>query len=159
MSYLAPDEYQRRPKTDAIVVHCSQTPASMDVGVAEIRAWHVKERHWRDIGYHYVIRRDGTVEMGRPTWAVGAHVEGENLHTVGVCLVGGGDGEGGWEDNFTPEQWQSLERTVASLMRRYGTGVAVKGHRDYPTPKQCPSFDVGAWWKRRGKAVLALVAA
>ena len=52
-----------RTKTDMIVIHCASTPASMDIGVKEIKKWHVEDNKWDDIGYHYVIRRDGTLEI------------------------------------------------------------------------------------------------
>ena len=55
-----------------IIIHCSYTPASMDTSVDEIRQWH-KARGWRDIGYHYVIRRSGHVDLGRPISLAGAH--------------------------------------------------------------------------------------
>ena len=52
-------------KINLIVIHCSDTYARMDIGVNEIRQWHL-QRGFNDIGYHYVIRRDGAIEQGRP---------------------------------------------------------------------------------------------
>jgi len=124
---------------EGIVIHCADTPASMDIGADEIRAWH-RERGWRDIGYHWVIRRDGTVEAGQPEQEPGAHVAGHNSRTIGVCLVGGKGGA-----NFTAHQWAALEAKVAELVAKY-PGVTVKGHRDYDQHKECPCFDVRAWW-------------
>jgi N-acetylmuramoyl-L-alanine amidase len=89
-----------RKKTDLLVVHCAATKASMDIGAKEIRRWH-KDRGWDDIGYHYVIRRNGDVEIGRPENAVGAHVAGKNSTSVGICLVGGIDDAGKPKANFT----------------------------------------------------------
>ena len=74
---------------DSIIIHSTATPVGMDVGVEDIRAWHVRDNGWRDIGYHWVIRRDGTIEEGRPEIAVGAHVAGYNHNSIGVALVGG----------------------------------------------------------------------
>ena len=56
----------KRNKTDTVVIHCADTPEDMDIGAEKIREWHTKERGWDDIGYHWVIRRDGTLDPGRP---------------------------------------------------------------------------------------------
>ncbi len=76
-----------------IIVHCSATPESMDIGVKEIRDWHVNDNKWDDIGYHFVIRRDGTIECGRSIDKAGAHCKGHNAHSIGMCLVGGEDAD------------------------------------------------------------------
>lgn len=145
--------YVKRDVTFFIVVHCADTGPNQDVGAAEIRKWHVEERGWIDIGYHKVIKRDGTVEDGRPLWAMGAHVEGWNHCTVGVCLVGGNDGHQGHEqNNFTPEQMESLEKVIRAIKLLYPKTVVV-GHRDFPNvPKYCPSFDASSWWHKLNAA-------
>jgi hypothetical protein len=145
-------KYTPRRETTEIVIHCSATRASMDVGVKEIRKWHVEENGWIDIGYHIVIRRNGKVEYGRPLWAVGAHVAGHNHYTVGVCMVGGSDEKGNQQCNFNPEQWTALAAVVAMLkiMPTYNI-TAIRGHRDYPdVTKYCPSFDVASWLRGQG---------
>lgn len=129
---------------DYIVVHASATPADMDIGVKEIDRWH-RKRGWLRIGYHYVIRRDGHLEEGRPSYMVGAHVQGHNHHSFGVCLVGGLDSEGNPENNFTPEQFQTLG-FVVDLLRDYFGQAKVLGHRDFDdVAKACPCFDVSAY--------------
>lgn len=125
---------------DKIVIHCADTPSTMDIGVKEIRQWHVKERGWKDIGYHYVIRRNGTVEFGRDLEVVGAHVAGHNTHSIGICLVGGKP-----KANFTLEQWASLAKLVEGLKFTY-KNAEVLGHCDLDKNKTCPQFDVRAWW-------------
>lgn len=138
-----------RKRTDFIVVHCSATPPSQDIGADEIREWH-KARGWRDIGYHHVIRRNGKLEIGRPPMAVGAHARGYNAVSVGICLVGGVDDEGKPEANFTRAQYARLEDLVRNMVRLYGPDVAVVGHRDLPdVSKACPSFCVPCWWNNR----------
>ncbi|MDP2322588.1 MAG: N-acetylmuramoyl-L-alanine amidase [Gammaproteobacteria bacterium] len=145
-----------RLSTRAIVVHCSATRAAQDVGVAEIRGWHLT-RGFSDIGYAVVIRRSGVIEMGRPIPAVGAHVQGRNHDTVGVCLVGGLDEQGAPEMNYTPGQWAALSIAIKFLRATYPSAEVV-GHRDLSpdlnqdgkiTPnewlKACPCFDVRAW--------------
>ena len=120
---------------DMIVVHCTDTPPSRDIGAAEIRDWHVRDNGWSDIGYHYVIRRDGTVEFGRPLGVPGAHAKGFNDSTIGICLVGG---RGGVFD-FTFEQVFAFRNKVA-LLRQMFPGIAVRGHRELNPNKTCPGF-------------------
>lgn len=126
---------------EAIVIHCSATPASRDIGAIEIDRMH-RQKGWREIGYHLVIRRDGTLEYGRPMDLVGAHVEGHNANTIGVCMIGGVNDELKVEDNFTDEQWETLFGLLIHLRTQYPE-VSIVGHRDYPgVHKDCPSFDV-----------------
>ena len=66
------------------ILHCSATPAGRPHNAAEIRRWHVDGNGWSDIGYHYVILIDGTVEAGRPLWRKGAHTKGHN-NDIGIC--------------------------------------------------------------------------
>lgn len=144
-----------RKSTDTLVIHCADTPPSMDVGVKEIRKWHVEERGWSDIGYHVVIRRNGKIEEGRNIHLVGAHVEGHNATSIGICLVGGRkEGKkGGEENNFTPAQWESLLKVVRKLMANFPI-TRVKGHREFPgVKKYCPSFNVSLWLRENRKAL------
>lgn len=134
-----------------LVVHCAATPADMDIGREEIRKWHL-QRGFADIGYHYVIRRDGTEEVGRPENVPGAHASGYNLHSLAVCLVGGlKKGTTKAENNFTPAQFERLWERLRIWQQRY-PGAMVLGHRDLPgVNKACPSFDVREWMKERAK--------
>lgn len=134
---------------DTLILHCSATPPDMDIGVAEIDTWH-KAQGWKRIGYHFVIRRNGTVERGRPLAQIGAHVEGHNRRTIGICLVGGVRDHGARppaENNFTPAQWASLRTLVVDLLGRFPK-AGVIGHHDVEPHKACPSFDVRAWLVR-----------
>ena len=139
-----------------IVVHCSATPANVDVGAAEIRKWH-QALGWRDIGYHYVIRRSGVVEPGRPEAEVGAHAAPHNTNSIGVCLVGGVGKNGKGENNFTPAQFAALRTKLDDLRSRYPK-TRICGHRDLSPDlngdgvvepaewiKECPSFEVSTW--------------
>lgn len=143
-----------------IVVHCSATPASRDIGVAEIRAMH-QAKGWRDVGYHYVIRRDGRVEKGRPDTVAGAHVQGHNTGSLGICLVGGVKPDMTAETNFTQAQYEALRVLLTDLTRAHPK-ARVCGHRDLSPDrngdgavqpgewvKACPTFDVATWWKYR----------
>lgn len=131
-----------------IIIHCSATSPAMNIGAKEIRAWHTARppqgNGWSDIGYHGVIRRDGLLESGRMLNKAGAHCTGHNAHSVGICLVGGVDAKGRPENNFTPEQWATLARTVQDLLRTFPK-AKVWGHNDF-SAKACPCFNVRAWW-------------
>lgn len=150
----------KRERTDLIVVHCSATRPSQDIGAAEIRGWHLK-RGFNDIGYHLVIRRDGRIETGRAADEIGAHVSGFNATSVGVCLVGGLDENGKPADvlsplafdTFTVQQMTAAHTAIAFLRRVYPKAKVV-GHRDLSPDldkdgtvekhewlKTCPGFD------------------
>src|SRR5471030_3257168 len=100
-----------RRTTELLVVHCSATPATMDIGVREITQWHIR-RGFDTVGYHYVIRRNGELETGRRESAVGAHVKGHNANSIGICLAGGVDARNKPENNFTAAQFNTLERLL-----------------------------------------------
>jgi len=124
-----------------IVVHCSATTPLQDIGSEEIRDWHVNENGWSDIGYHYVIRRNGFIEDGRPIEKAGAHARGYNANSIGVCYVGGINTSGEPEDNRTQLQTQSLVTLLKKLVRQFPKAKIV-GHCNLPgVAKACPSFD------------------
>ncbi|MGI6245182.1 MAG: N-acetylmuramoyl-L-alanine amidase [Pseudochelatococcus sp.] len=138
-------------KITHIVIHCSATPPERDVAAAEIDRWH-RERGWAGIGYHFVIRLDGTVERGRAEAQAGAHVAGHNANSIGICYVGGvsASNVNVAQDTRTPAQKAAMERLVRELLTRY-PGAEVLGHRDFPgVGKACPSFDARAWWREAG---------
>jgi len=135
-------QFTPRKSTDALFVHCSATKPTMDIGVREIRQWH-KEQGWLDVGYHFVIRRDGTVEEGRNIDAVGSHVKDHNHNSVGICLVGGVDSSNKFTANFTPSQMHSLRTLLDDLKVKY-PNASIRAHHDV-APKACPSFDLKRW--------------
>jgi N-acetylmuramoyl-L-alanine amidase len=140
---------KKRLKTDYIVVHASATNPKTNVGAAEIDRWH-RKRGFQAIGYHYVIKRDGTVEQGREEDVVGAHVEGFNSASVGICMVGGVSDQGKSENNFTEEQFKSLEVLLRELRKRYPKAT-IQGHRDFPNvAKDCPCFRTKEFVKELG---------
>jgi N-acetyl-anhydromuramyl-L-alanine amidase AmpD len=141
--------YTIRKSTDYLVVHCAATPPTWNGGAKEIRQWH-RDKGWIDIGYHFVIRRDGTVETGRPENTVGAHVENHNSNSIGICLVGGVDEKLKAQNNFTPAQFAALAEKLRELKAKY-PNVTVQGHRDFPgVKKDCPSFDTRKWIAEAG---------
>jgi len=130
-----------------IVIHCSATQPKADIGRYEIDKMH-RARGWMGIGYHYVIRRDGVLEFGRPIDKAGAHAESYNLNSIGICLVGGVDATGRSEDNFEKEQMWRLQELLGNLNSIW-PAAAILGHRDLPSvAKDCPCFDVRAWLVR-----------
>lgn len=129
-----------------IIVHCADTKPSMDIGFTEIDQWHEK-RGWCSpsgihCGYHYIIRRDGVEETGRPESEMGAHVAGNNSNSIGICLVGGMDINGKADANFTIEQYLALRSRVNEIRERYPKTI-IEGHRAFSS-KSCPCFDVKA---------------
>lgn len=127
---------------DKIILHCSATPPTQDIGAGDIRRWH-KARGWADIGYHYVIRRDGSLEVGRDEAKVGAHVKGHNQGSLGICLVGGTTLAGEPMYNFTGAQMVRLKALMRTLMARHKS-ARVHGHNEF-SDKACPTFDVQVW--------------
>lgn len=133
-------------RIEYLVVHCSYTPADMDVTAKDINRWH-RQQGWLKIGYHFVIRRNGTVEKGRALSEVGAHVQGYNEKSIGICLIGGAkkvDGKLVDETNFTTEQMIALQGLLLKLKETF-TAAEICGHNNLTPKKTCPTFDVKAW--------------
>ncbi len=134
-----------------IIVHCSATRPDWMAGQStrdkamEIRRWHMRDRGWKDIGYHFLVDRNGTVVTGRPIEQTGAHVQGHNTGTIGVCLIGGhGSSETDqFSEHFTEHQDKALRHLLADLQHRYKISK-VTGHNQYAA-KACPGFNVPKW--------------
>ena len=124
-----------------IIVHCSATEAGKDFKAADIKRWHVQGNKWKDIGYHFVIDLDGTIEVGRPMEMKGAHTTNHNENTIGICYVGGLDLHRRPKDTRTPAQKQALRALVVTLITQY-PNAKVFGHRQFAAYKACPCFDV-----------------
>ena len=121
-----------------IIVHCSAVRPNQTSSAAQIDHWH-RQRGWKGIGYHYVIRRDGTIEPGRPESAIGAHCANHNAHSLGICYEGGLDMQGKPADTRTDKQKASLHALLADLHRTYPHALIV-GHNTFSN-KACPCFD------------------
>ena len=121
-----------------VIIHCSAVRPDQTSSAAQIDTWHRKDNHWKlGIGYHYVIRRDGTIESGRPEWMVGAHCENHNAHSIGVCYEGGLDIRGQPDDTRTENQKAAMRWLLRQLHRSYPKAVIV-GHHDLNPQKDCP---------------------
>lgn len=122
-----------------LIVHCSATPEGKDYSVDTIRQWHL-QRGFSDIGYHYVVYRDGSIHIGRDESIIGAHCTGHNTNSIGVCYIGGCASDGkAPKDTRTTEQKQSLVKLLKELKTKYPQ-ASIHGHRDFAN-KACPSFD------------------
>lgn len=136
-----------------IIVHCSATrpqwmrDAGIAAKVAEIRRWHVQDRGFKDIGYHFIIDRDGVVARGRPVEQVGAHTQGKNTGTIGVCLIGGHGSASTdkFEEHFSWQQHKALGALLADLRNQFPAITRVSGHNQY-AQKACPGFNVPSWY-------------
>lgn len=125
---------------ETVVLHCTATPPSMNVNALWVDKIH-RARGWSQIGYHYLIHLDGTIERGRPVWLAGAHAKGHNKYTIGVAYAGGVDENGKPADTLNKAQYNSVKTLVGDLRRVFGP-LNVLGHRDLPhVAKACPSFD------------------
>lgn len=137
---------------DTIVLHCAATIEGRDHSAAEIRNWH-KGQGWRDIGYHFVVRLDGTIEAGRPLAQAGSHVKGHNARSIGIVYVGGLGKDAKPKDTRTDPQKASLAVLLHDLKARWPK-ARILGHRDLSPDldgdgvvephewlKACPCFD------------------
>ena len=136
---------------DMIISHCTAAPNGRPDTIEDIDSWHAgrnfrrsdalrkrHQPHLKAVGYHYVIGIDGNVYEGRSLLETGAHVEGYNMRSVGVCLLG--------EDQFSKEQWHSLRSKVESLIKLLpNDNIDVVGHKRLNNRKDCPGFDVQKW--------------
>ncbi len=142
-------------KIDTVVVHCTATRPQWWAGksaeekVREVRDWHVSGNRWSDIGYHYLIDRDGTVVQGRPIERAGAHAIGHNATSIGISLFGGhgSSRNDDFYDNFTIEQENALRALIQELEAKYPIHKII-GHNEV-SAKACPGFQVGPWLKQR----------
>lgn len=139
-------------RIDYIVIHCSADPADTTKDATDVERYH-RSLGWRDVGYHYLINRDGTLVAGRPEDMRGAHEKRVNSRSVAVCMIGGAPPVGSkeyrqglGENNFTDPQWKTLEQIVRQLHAKY-PNAEVLGHRDIEgVRKACPSFEARDWW-------------
>lgn len=142
-------------KLNEIIVHCTATKPdwlankTTEQKVAEVRKWHMKDNGWKDIGYHYLIDRDGTVVAGRPLEQVGAHTQGHNTGTIGISLFGGHGSAAtdSFSAHFTEAQNKALRKLLWELMTKYGI-TKVSGHNQYAA-KACPGFNVPNWFENK----------
>ena len=127
---LTSSQYQNYRRIDLVVIHCSATRCTRSYTVDDCRRDH-RNRGFADIGYHYYITRDGVVHAGRPLYTEGAHAQGYNRYSIGICYEGGLDIRGRPADTRTPQQKDTLHRLLQRLKEDYPQARVV-GHRDLP---------------------------
>jgi len=129
----------------SVILHCSAS--GPDTTVGDIRKWH-KARGWSDIGYHMVIENNGNLKLGRDVDKEGAHCRGQNKNSIGVCLVGGVDGNG-VNHKFNKKQYNTLKIVLVGIFMSYGL-LPIHGHNHFNKNKLCPCFDVDKFLKDNG---------
>ncbi len=123
-----------------IMIHCSAVRTNQTSSAAQIDTWHRQRGFKLGIGYHYVVRRNGEIELGRPEWMVGAHCKNHNKYSIGVCYEGGLNCLDLPADTRTPEQKAALRQLLTELHSRYPKAVIV-GHHDLNPMKDCPCIE------------------
>ena len=134
-------------KIKKIILHCSASDDSLDIGAKEIKELHTSKGivkwngqkmpgfGWSDIGYHVVIRKNGVAEAGRPLERPGAHVEGHNEDSIGICWVGLND--------LNNSQFQTLVALIRGYMNQFNLEITdVYGHYEFNPKKTCPNIDM-----------------
>lgn len=153
LAKLLPCRFKKsKRRIDEIIVHCTATPEGQDKSVDQIRVEH-KQQGWSDIGYHYVVYRNGSVHDGRDVDIAGAHCQGHNAHSIGVAYVGGVKNIPGVpysklppKDTRTEQQKAALLSLLLELRKLYPT-AKIYGHRDFAV-RDCPSFDARQEYRR-----------
>jgi N-acetyl-anhydromuramyl-L-alanine amidase AmpD len=141
-----------------IVIHCTATRENQNYTFEQCIRDH-KARGFSQCGYHYFIRRDGTIHIGRPLNMIGAHVAGLNANSVGICYEGGLDENGKPKDTRTYQQRESILKCINSTLSYFDDyqkiySIQILGHRDFSQDKNrngvvepsefvknCPCFD------------------
>lgn len=127
-------------KIKKIIIHCTATPEGRSETVKEVDAWH-RQRGFSKIGYHYLIGLNGERWQGRNIEEPGAHCEGQNTNSIGICYVGGLAADGKTpKDTRTVMQKTALRTLIEEIKASY-PGVTIHGHNEFAN-KACPSFDV-----------------
>ena len=127
------NDLAQRDTTDMVVIHHTGE-ADIDASAEQINEWH-KKNGWAGIGYHFVIRKDGTIERGRPIDTVGAHAYGEISHTIGVHLSGDF-----MQAQPSDAQIESVAMLLANICTDYSITIDrdhIVGHRDLMST-DCP---------------------
>ena len=132
---------QGRESVRYLILHCSATRCDKDYTADQLLRDH-KTRGFRTVGYHFYIRRDGTITQHRKLLEVGAHCRPWNRCSIGICYEGGLDDEGRPADTLTRAQYDAMWNLLRKLKITFPQAKIV-GHRDLPgtTPKACPCFD------------------
>lgn len=116
-----------RSKTNRIIIHNAD---AKKCSAQDIHRWH-KERGWAGIGYHFLVRKDGTIERGRPENTIGAHASGCNSDSIGVCFEGAF-----MTERMGQTQINAGRELISYLKNKYGI-TKIQRHKDV-NPTNCP---------------------
>ena len=132
--------YMPADSVSYIIIHCTATRETQDYTPEQLKRDHMA-RGFIDVGYHFYIRKDGTVTQHRKLNEVGAHCRPFNRCSIGVCYEGGLDANGKPKDTRTIAQRGSLVKLLIELKQKFPK-AAIRGHNEMPgaTIKECPSF-------------------
>lgn len=156
LAYLIPKALKKSKRTiKEIIIHCSATQEGLNYTVDDIRKWH-KLQGWSDIGYHYVIYRDGTIAYGRDVDLVGAHCHkgGHNQYSIGICYIGGLENKKGVPTSMQkPKDTRTIKQKIAMLalledLKKYYPQAQIWGHHDFDNSKDCPCFDARTEYRK-----------
>jgi len=156
LALLIPQRLKKSKRTiKEIIIHCTATPEGREYTVEQIRADH-KKQGWSDIGYHYVLYRNGHVEPGRDVDLIGAHCMkgGHNTYSIGIAYVGGVENKPGIpyslqksKDTRTLAQKAAFLSLLMDLRKLYPQ-AKIYGHHDFDPGKDCPCFDAKEEYKK-----------
>lgn len=117
----------KRTKTVGVVLHHA---AAEKCTVQDIHRWHLNNG-WAGIGYHFFVRKDGSIYSGRPIDVIGAHTYGANDETIGICF------EGNYEKETMPEAQKNAGAALVSYVLAIYPGIKVSKHKDH-NATACP---------------------
>lgn len=136
-----------------MVMHWSANFIDQDLGAEEIHSVH-QNMGFSGCAYHYIVKRDGTVQRGRPLNIKGAHAAelGHNNYSIGFAFVAGYNCTSGTRnpnryisaDSITQAQWDSAKKFVGTFFRVW-PGGQVLGHNDTDNNKVDPGIDIESW--------------
>jgi hypothetical protein len=117
-----------------LILHCSDSDNPLHDDISVIKQWHL-ERGFIDVGYHFFIKKDGTIQIGRPIYMIGAHCAGQNLSSLGICFSG--------KTAFTAKQFKAAKQLCISLRDNYKIKeIDVYLHNHFNKNKTCPNFNL-----------------
>ena len=130
-----------RDRVTYLIIHCTATKCNVDYTEDDLLQDHLK-RKFVTVGYHYYVRKDGTVKQFRPLDKIGAHCKPYNSVSIGICYEGGLDENGNPANTLTYLQYQAIGALLVELQNKFPDAV-VRGHRDMPlaSKKACPCYN------------------
>ena len=123
-----------------IIIHCAAANIRDNDLFEIVNQWHL-DRGWSGgCGYHFLIRKDGGLVLGRAINKIGAHAKGHNRNSIGIMLNG--------DKKFTEHQFKALAKLCYNMLGTFGLSKdSIIGHYVLAN-KTCPNFDVDAWKQR-----------